>query len=302
MDPTLLVLAAGIGRRYGGLKQTEAMGPGGETIVDYSVYDAIRAGFGRLVFVIRPEIEQMFKESVAAGFDTRIEVEYAYQQLDSCTGEFPVPFNRGKPWGTAHAVLVAEKLIDGPFAAINADDFYGAAAYTLMADHLRSACDTDVADYSMVGYVLRNTLSEFGGVARGLCKCDERNMLEKIVETFGIVKDGDRAKYRDGAGRIHPLSGDEIVSMNIWGFTPSIFGHLKREFAGFLEEHGQDTDAECLIPTVVNVLVAAGEVRVKVLPSRDPWCGVTYPEDKPYVVRTIRKLVARGDYPERLWS
>jgi len=302
MEPTLLILAAGIGSRYGGLKQTDPIGLGGETIIDYSVYDAIGAGFGRLVFVIRREIESAFRESIASRFDSTIPVEYVYQEMDACTGGFTVPSGRSKPWGTGHAVLVAEKLIDGPFAVINADDFYGATSFRLLAEHLHGACDTSVADYSMVGFVLRNTLSDFGAVSRGICKCDDTNRLRKIVEITNIVKDGDRAKYRDDTGKLHPLSGSETVSMNTWGFTGSIFDHLGQRFAEFLAEHGHDPNAEYFLPTVVNTLVAAGRAQVRVMPSRDSWFGVTYPEDKAFVARNIRKLTARGEYPETLWG
>ena len=302
MEPTLLILAAGIGSRYGGLKQADPMGPHGETIIDYSVYDAIRAGFGKLVCVIRREIEPAFREQIAGKFDSKIPVEYAYQEMDACTGGFAIPPDRGKPWGTGHAVLVAEKLIDGPFAVINADDFYGATAFRLLAGHLHAARDTSVADYSMVGFVLRNTLSDFGTVSRGVCKCDDTDRLRKIVEITNIVKDGERAKYRDGTGKLHPLSGSETVSMNTWAFTPSIFDHLGQGFAEFLAERGQDPDSEYFLPTVVNTLVAAGRAQVKVMSSPDSWFGVTYPEDKAFVARNIRKLTARDDYPETLWG
>ncbi len=302
MQPTLLVLAAGIGSRYGGMKQAEPVGPAGETLIDYAVYDALRAGFARVVFVIRREMESAFRESIANRFDTQIPVEYAYQQLDSCTGGFVAPPDRSKPWGTGHAVLVAADLINGPFAAINADDFYGAAAFQQLAEQLRGAKDSSVADYSMVGFVLLNTLSDFGSVARGVCKCDENSFLQKIVEITDIRKDGDRAKYRDDAGKMHPLAGTETVSMNMWGFTPSIFDHLRHGFAAFLQEHGHDPGAEYFLPTQINTLIATGQARVKVLSSQDTWFGVTYPQDKPRVMRAIRKLTARGDYPQRLWT
>ena len=302
MEPTLLILAAGIGSRYGGLKQADPMGPGGETIIDYSVYDAVRAGFGRLVCVIRREIESAFRKQIASKFDSKIPVEYAYQEMDARTGGFAVPSGRNKPWGTGHAVLVAEKLIDGPVAVINADDFYGATSFRLLANHLHEARDTSIADYSMVGFVLRNTLSDFGSVSRGVCKCDDTGRLRKIVEITNIVKDGDRAKYRDDAGKLHPLSGSETVSMNTWGFTPSIFDHLRQGFAEFLAESGHEPDAEYFLPTVVSTLVAAGRAQVKVMSSPDSWFGITYPEDKTFVARNIRKLTARGEYPETLWG
>jgi len=295
-------LAAGIGSRYGGLKQAEALGPDGETFIDYAVYDAIRAGFGKAVFVIRRDIETAFKESIAGRFDDKIETAYAYQELDCYTGDFTVPADRKKPWGTAHAVMVAADMINEPFASVNGDDFYGAVSFALLGKYLSTARDTNAGDYSMVAFELRNTLSEFGGVNRGICKYDEQYNLKKVVETYDIKKDGSRAKFSDDTGKVHPLSGDELISMNMWGFTPSIFDHLREGFASFLQEHGHDPKAEYLLPTLVNTLVATGTANVKMLPSKDAWFGVTYPEDKPYVVRNIRKLVAQGDYPEPLWG
>jgi NDP-sugar pyrophosphorylase family protein len=301
MQPTLLVLAAGIGSRYGGLKQTDPMGPGGATIIDYSIFDAIRAGFGRVTFIIRREMEDAFRETIASRFESRIEVDYVYQEMDACTGSFSIPPGRAKPWGTGHAVLVARDAIADPFAVINADDFYGRTAFDLLCRHLDTARDTAVANYAMAGFILRNTLSEFGSVARGVCKCDEDNVLKKVTEITDIVKDGSRAKYRDETGKLHPLSGDETVSMNTWGFTPSVFDHLSRAFDEFLQERGYDTGAEFFLPTVINGLIATGTARVKVLPSADAWFGVTYPEDKRRVVRNIKQLIARGEYPESLW-
>ena len=295
--PTLLVLAAGMGSRYGGLKQIDPVGPAGETIIDYSVYDAIRAGFGKLVFVIRKDIEQPFKEIVGARFAGRIPIEYAYQELDKLPAGFTVPPGRTKPWGTAHAILMAEPVIHEPFAAINADDFYGAHAYRLLAEHLRSGS----ADYAMVGFILRNTLSEFGSVARGICQVDEQQLLRTVTELTKIEPAGTGATNTVD-GQVTQLTGDEAVSMNFWGFNPGLFAQLKGEFVDFLKRSGTELKSECYIPTVTNDLVAAGRARVKVLRSNDSWFGVTYREDRPRVVASIRQLIARGDYPEKLWT
>jgi UTP-glucose-1-phosphate uridylyltransferase len=296
--PTLLVLAAGMGSRYGGLKQIDPVGPTGETIIDYSIYDALRAGFGRIVFVIRHDIEDAFREAIGRKFEKRAPVDYVFQELDKVPDGFSVPSNRTKPWGTCHAILVAENAIHEPFAAINADDFYGASSYKILHDQLTSGSP----DYAMVGFVLRNTLSEYGAVSRGLCSCDSNNYLQSIVELTKIEKDGNGAKYADESGAIHQLSGDEIVSMNLWGFHPSLFAHLHKLFADFLKKHGREEKSEFYIPTAINFLVNLGKARLKVLRMPDSWFGVTYREDKPHVVASIRALVTRGDYAGKLWT
>jgi UTP-glucose-1-phosphate uridylyltransferase len=295
--PTLLVLAAGMGSRYGGLKQIDAVGPNGETIIDYSVYDALRAGFGKLVFVIRHDIEKPFKETIGARFEKRMPVEYVFQELDQLPPGFSVPPDRKKPWGTGQAILMAENAIHEPFAAINADDFYGANSFRILAEQLRSGS----MDYVMVGFILRNTLSEHGTVARGACRVGTDGFLQSVTELTGVEKDGDGAKYTDAAGIIHRLSGREPVSMNMWGFTPALFGHLGGQFAGFLKEHGQEEKSEFYIPAALNELVIAKRERVKVLRTPDSWFGVTYREDRPFVIEGIRRLIVRGDYPEKLW-
>lgn len=296
--PTLLVLAAGIGSRYGGLKQIDPVGPAGETIIDYSIYDALRAGFGKLVFVIRKDIEQQFREIVGARFEKRVAVEYVYQSLENISPRFTVPAGRTKPWGTTQAILMAADAIHEPFAAINADDFYGAESFRVIGGHLSSGSP----DYAMIGFVLRNTLSEFGSVARGVCQVNADGTLEDIVELTKIERDGDHARNTDAAGNVTQLTGDEPVSLNFWGFTPNVFNQLRENFEKFLEQHGSDAKGECLIPTTVNELVSAGEARVKVLRAGGSWFGVTYREDRPRVVDSIRQLIAAGEYPERLWS
>src|SRR5882757_889630 len=295
--PALVVLAAGMGNRYGGLKQIDPVGPGGETIIDYSIYDALRAGFGKVVFVIRKDIEQAFKQAVGSRFERHIAVEYVFQELDKLSVGFSVPAGRTRPWGTLHAILMAVDVIDGPFAVINADDFYGSEGYRVLAQHLQSG----TADYAMVGFVLRNTLSDFGGVSRGVCKVGNDDFLQGIVELTDIERDGLHARNTDSTGRITTLSGDEVVSMNMWGFTPNVFGQFREHFERFLRSNGSDIESESYLSTTVNELVLAGQARVKVLRTNDSWAGVTYREDHPRVVQTIRRLIAGGNYPNRLW-
>ena len=296
--PALLIMAAGMGSRYGGLKQIDAVGPCGETIIDYSIYDALRAGFGKLVFVIRREIEEPFKETVGRRFEKRVAVEYVLQELDVLPAGYSVPAGRTKPWGTTHAILLAASSIREPFAVINADDFYGAEGYRVLAQHLQSGAE----EYAMAGFVLRNTLSDFGSVARGVCRVSGSGYLESVVEMMKIERDGDRAKNTDSNGVTTLLEGNEAVSMNMWGFTPRIFPQLEERFLRFLELHGTEDKSECYIPSVVNDLVEAGEARVKVLRTHDSWFGVTYREDRPHVVENINRLIRSGAYPERLWS
>ena len=297
-SPTLLVMAAGMGSRYGGLKQIDPVGPAGETIIDYSIYDALRAGFGKLVFVIRQDIEQAFKETVGARFEKRVPVEYVFQELEKLPQGFSVPAGRTKPWGTTQAVLMAEGVIKEPFAVINADDFYGAESYRVLASHLTSGSE----DYAMVGFVLRNTLSDFGSVARGVCRVNAESYLERIEELTNIERDHDGAKNTAPDGTVTALSGDEPVSMNFWGFTPRIFSQLNDVFDGFLKRSGNELKTESYVPAAVGELITAGQARVKVLHSADPWFGVTYREDRPRVVDSIRKLVDAGTYPASLWS
>jgi hypothetical protein len=298
MSATLLVLAAGMGSRYGGLKQIDPVGPAGETIIDYSIFDAMRAGFNKLVFVIRKDIEADFREAVGARFEKRIAVEYVFQELDKLPPGFKVPAGRTKPWGTTHAILMAEEVIHEPFAAINADDFYGAGSFQVLAQQLQSGS----ADYSMVGFTLRNTLSDFGSVARGVCQVDAKGYLTHIIELMKIERDGRGAKSLNADGTVQKLTGDEPVSMNMWGFHPSLFVHLRREFTNFLAQHGQELKSECYIPMTIGSLVSSAHAHCRVLRSEAAWFGVTYREDRPHVVEGIRKLIARGDYPAKLWT
>jgi len=295
--PTLLVLAAGMGSRYGGLKQIDPVGPNGETIIDYSIYDALRAGFGKLVFVIRKDIEEPFRQVVGARFERRVPVEYVFQELDALPPGFVVPEGRTKPWGTTHAILMAADAVREPFAVINADDFYGAEAYRALAGHLQSGA----ADYAMVGFTLRNTLSDFGSVSRGVCTVTSDGLLKDVVEMTTIVRDGAHARNTDASGRVTSLTGDEPVSMNMWGFTPRVFEQLRALFAEFLARNATELRAECYIPSAVNELVSSAQARVRVLGSADSWFGVTYRDDQPRVAESIRRLIHDGRYPERLW-
>jgi NDP-sugar pyrophosphorylase family protein len=302
MKPALVVLAAGIGSRYQGLKQMESVGPHGEAVLDYSVFDALRAGFGKVVFVIRREIEASFRETVGDKYQGRAEVRYVFQELDLLPPGFFPPGNRSKPWGTGHATFLAEPAVEEPFAVVNADDFYGADAYRLISDHLQRAGEGLTHDYAMVGYVLRETLSEHGHVARGLCEIDPQGRLLRVVERTRIFKQEGGASTVDESGQEHALSGDEIVSMNFWGFTPSVFPSLKEQFERFLRRNREDPKSEFYLPTVVDRLVAEGRAGVRVLSHRGRWLGITYREDKPRLVRGIQELVRQGVYPEKLWE
>jgi NDP-sugar pyrophosphorylase family protein len=297
MAPTLLVLAAGMGSRYGGLKQLDPVGPDDETIMDYSIFDARRAGFEKVVFVIRKEMEEVFRGKIGSRYEKRVPVEYVFQEMDKLMPDFSLPEGRTKPWGTTHAILAAATVIHEPFGVINADDFYGANSYRLLAEHLRSGTE----DYAMVGFELRNTLSEFGTVARGVCHVTEDDYLKDVTELTSIELEGPRIISVDSEGQETVLTGDEMVSMNMWGFTPQIFPQLNDDFRGFLKKYGDDLKAECYLPSSVNTLIQAGQARVKVLRSSDAWVGVTYREDHARVVQSIGHLIEQGTYPHRLW-
>jgi len=311
MKPTLLILAAGMGSRYGGLKQIDPMGPGGETLLDYSVFDALRAGFGRAVFVIRPDFEEAFRERVLARFSGRIETAIAYQTLDMLPPGFPLPPGREKPWGTTHAILCAREQVHGPFAMINADDFYGRDSFAVLGRRLVHL-PNESTDYCMVGFTLANTLSEHGTVARGVCRTDDsrtehKSFLADIQEltNVGRVAGGHvegTGTSATGTNHIVRLSGQEPVSMNMWGFTPAIFPQLDAAFREFLATHGGDLKSECYIPMTVGSLVHARQATCEVLPTTSSWFGATYAEDKPLVQASLAALVAAGEYPPSLWA
>ena len=296
MKPTLLVLAAGMGSRYGGLKQLDGLGPNGEIILDYSVEDAIRAGFGKVVFVIRHSFENEFKARInAEHYGHRIEVHYAFQELDCLPEGFTVPEGREKPWGTNHAILMAKDVIHEPFAIINADDFYGRDAFMVMADHLRTL-EGKTGDYCMVGYRLENTLSENGTVSRGVCEIDAQGHLAGMTERTSIGRTANGIEYKDADGTMHPLSADATVSMNLFGFTPDYFGKSEKLFVDFLREHGQEMKSEYYIPFAVNTFIADGSATMTVLKTTAQWFGVTYKEDRPMVVERLARLHGEGVY------
>jgi hypothetical protein len=300
MKPTLLILAAGMGSRYGGLKQIDPMGPSGETILDYSVFDAVRGGFGRAVFVIRPDFEQDFRARVMSRFAARIDVDCVFQTLDMLPDGFALPEGRTKPWGTTHAILCARSAVTAPFAVINADDFYGRDSFAALGRRL-AELPVDSAAYCMVGFTLKNTLSEHGTVARGVCRTDDRGFLADIRELTQVRRTADGAED-NGPGGPTRLTGDEPVSMNMWGFTPHIFLQLDDCFHGFLARHGSEQKSECYIPTSVGELVTSGRATCEVLRTTSHWFGATYSADKAIVQASLAALVQAGEYPATLWS
>jgi len=291
-DMTLLVMAAGMGSRYGGLKQLDEVGPSGETIIDYSVYDAIKSGFSKVVFIIRKDFEDEFKSKISNKFSDDIQVEFVFQDIHLLPNGYSAPNERIKPWGTGHAILCASNVIDGPFNAINADDYYGRESFKTIADYYNNGNDS----FSMVAFQLEKTLSEFGAVTRGLCSVKEDHLIS-VIETENLVKSNTGISSNSDLD----LKGDEPVSMNMWGFTPTIFDYLNEMFELFLSKNIHDQKSEFLIPSVINDLINSGNEVVQVLYSKSSWFGVTYKQDKSYVVQRIKKLVDRGFYPNKLF-
>ena len=301
VKPTLLVLAAGMGSRYGSLKQMDGVGPNGEAIIDYSVYDAIRAGFGKVVFVIRHSFEADFKEVFnAERFGHKIEVEYVFQELDYLPEGFTLPEGRVKPWGTNHAVMMAAKAINEPFAVINADDFYGRTAYATIGDYLKGLEGSE-GRYCMVGYQVSKTLSENGTVSRGVCTVDEEGNLRGMVERTQIERVDGTIVFHDG-GADEPLAEDTPVSMNLFGFTPDYFRHSEAYFKEFLPANIDNLKAEFFIPLMVNKVIKEGTATMRVLKTTSDWFGVTYKEDKPMLMAKIEELIEAGEYPRNLWG
>jgi NDP-sugar pyrophosphorylase family protein len=301
MKPTLVILAAGMGSRYGGLKQVDPVGPAGETIMDYSIYDAERSGFDRVVFVIRHEFEAVFKETIGAKYKNLVEVDYAYQEMGDLPIGYSVPQDRIKPWGTAHAIYAARHTVKGSFAAINADDFYGQDAFRKMGEFLSREPDSQgMLNFAMVGYLLEQTLSENGSVARGVCTLGPQGLLKGVKEMTRLVRVEGGVENQEVPDLPQRLTGKERVSMNMWGFTPELFAALDDHFPRWLERNAGNNKAEWYIPFVVDELVKEGLATVSVLPTEGRWFGVTYREDKPKVVEAISKLVEEGVYPERL--
>ncbi|MDD4644665.1 MAG: sugar phosphate nucleotidyltransferase [Bacteroidales bacterium] len=301
MKPTLVVLAAGLGSRYGGLKQMDSMGPNGESIIDYSVYDAIQAGFGKVVFVLREEIVDDFYELFANRYKKFITVEHAVQRLTDIPSGIGVNPDRVKPWGTGHAVLAAARLLTEPFAVINGDDYYGTDAFKVMAEFLSALDSKAVASQSMVGYNISNTLSENGAVARGICSVDDKMTLTGVVERTHIERKNGTIIFLDENEKEFNLVGNEIVSMNFWGFTPAILPYFQTLFEEFLKQKGNELKSEFFIPYAVNLLIKSQTIAVKVLESNAQWFGVTYQADKPHVQEKITEMYKKGLYPEKLW-
>jgi hypothetical protein len=294
-------MAAGMGSRYGGLKQVEVIGPNDAALLDYSIYDAMKAGFGRVVFIIRKDFENVFRDKIGRKWEDKVSISYVFQELDMLPKGFTVPPGRTKPWGTSHAIWSARREVNEPFAALNADDYYGPRSFLIMADYLSHSVRLDRPDYALVGYKLYNTLSDFGPVARGVCVSGSDGFLKRVVEHLKIEKDGPKARSIDENG-ILPLEGTETASMNFWGFTPYLFGQLDEGFQSFLAAKGLEEKSEYLIPRSVDGFLQAGSAKVKVLPTDDLWFGLTYAEDLPTVKKEIAKLTAQGFYPELLWA
>jgi len=299
MKPTLFILAAGMGSRYGGLKQIDGLGPNGETIMDYSVYDALRAGFGKIVFVIRKDFEEDFRKVVLAKYEDKIPCEVCFQALDKVPAGCTYNTERTKPWGTNHAVLMGKDIIKEPFAVLNADDFYGKESFQVMADYLKSIEGTK-GQYSMVGYRVQNTLSEHGTVSRGVCATDENGYLTGVVERTKIEEKGGKIVNTEDGEELE-IAMNTPVSMNFWGFTPEYFDYVEKSFIEFLKVNGQELKKEFYIPTLVDELIKKGEASCKVLDTPAKWFGVTYAEDKPQFILKINELINKGVYPEKLF-
>lgn len=297
MKPTLLIMAAGMGNRYGGLKQLDQLGPSGETIPDYSVYNALKGGFGKVVFVVRHSFEDAFRSTILSRYTDQIATEVVFQELDALPDGYKVPQNRVRPWGTGHALLMAKEAIKEPFCVINADDYYGAEAFRTMGKALSSLNEESAGRYYTAGYRLGQTLSESGSVSRGICSVDGNNMLTDIVEHKELSRKGEQV---EDAATGHLFSPDTFVSMNFWGFTPDIFASAEKMFKAFLEAHGTEEKSEFYIPSIVNGLIASGNASFEVLPTADSWFGVTYSADRPMVVDRLKAMHEQGIYPTPL--
>ena len=300
MKPTLFILAAGMGSRYGGLKQLDGVGPHGETIMDYSVYDAIRAGFGKVVFVIRHDFEQEFRDKIISKYQDHIAVDVVFQDITALPAGFAPNPERTKPWGTGHAVLMGKDAIKEPFAVINADDFYGAESFQILADALRKVADKENC-YCMVGFQIENTLSENGTVSRGHCQVSEEGYLTGVNECHGIQRKGDKLVYTLADGTEVEFPAGAAVSMNMWGFTPDYFVHTEKAFIEFLQKNASELKSEFYIPTVVNDLITSGTVTLKVEKTPSKWFGVTYAADRPATIEQFKRLTDEGVYPQKLW-
>jgi hypothetical protein len=302
-EPTLIVMAAGMGSRYGGLKQMDPVTAAGEIIIDFSLYDAMMAGFKKVVFVIKKEMEADFRLLIDDRAGRHLETAYAFQELSDLPRGYAAPAERVKPWGTSHAARSCRHLVDGSFAIINADDFYGADAFRMMYEYLEKAEDGEKYQYAMVGYTLEKTLTEHGAVARGVCAVDENDRLKRIVERKKILRRGDQICFADENAEWTPVPGNSLVSMNFWGFTPSMMRKIEEGFPAFLDAAlaGDALGAEYRLPTTVDDLLRSGQADVHILRTEDRWYGVTYKEDKPFVRDALQALKDKGVYPEQIW-
>lgn len=299
MKPTLLILAAGIGSRYGGVKQMDEIGPSGESIIDYSIFDAIRAGFGKVVFVLNPKIEKDFKDIYEPRLNGKIKTDYVLQEVSAVPDGVSINSERIKPWGTGHAVLVAKNVINEPFAVINADDFYGKNAFELISNFMHEKGNNS-SEYGMVGYKLSNTLSENGSVSRGVCQTD-KGYLTDVVERTSIINQGSKIVFEENNIK-HDIDANSVVSMNFWGFTPLFFDQLEKDFRIFIANNADNIKAEFYIPSVANDLIKKNEAEIAVLTSNDKWFGVTYKDDKETTIKRVKDLVDKGIYPTNIWS
>ena len=300
MKPTLVIMAAGMASRYGSMKQIQQFGPSGETIMDYSIFDAIKAGFQKVVFIIREDFADDFKEIFEPKLNGKIETEYVFQEMDKYLEGYEVPENRTKPWGTSHAIMCAKEAVDGPFAVINADDFYGNDSFQKACQFLKTECKEDV--YAIIGYELAKTLSENGSVSRGVCEVDKNNNLVTINERLKIYRENGNIIYEDPNGEKHTLPEDSMASMNFWCFHPSIFSFLQAGFKTFLDENIENPKSEYLIPFSADQFIKKDLGVIKVIPTSSQWFGVTYKEDAPVVQKSLSELVAKGAYPKSLWN
>jgi UTP-glucose-1-phosphate uridylyltransferase len=302
MSPTLLILAAGIGSRYGGLKQADGVGPSGEAILDYSIFDAIHAGFGKIVFVIRKDIEEDMKQVFFDKWEGKVEIETVYQETTNLPGGYICPEGRAKPWGTGHAIWVAREKVKEPFAVINADDFYGRRSYELASGFLSDFDNLLHSRYCLIGYTLKNTLSEHGFVSRAECQTNSEGRLVSITERLKIKRDNGKIRFQGENDQSHELQEDTIVSMNIWGFMPSLFDYLEEDLLQFLEANSMNLKSEFLLPNVIDRLIKSGLVEIPVLPTDAQWFGMTYKEDREIVSAKLKALVDDGVYPSPIWA
>jgi dTDP-glucose pyrophosphorylase len=301
VSPTLLILAAGIGSRFGGLKQAEGVGPSGEAILDYSIYDAVRAGFTKVVFVIRKDILEDMKRIFFDKWAGKIELDYVFQEVNNLPGGFQSPDERAKPWGTGHAIWVAREKINEPFCMINADDFYGRKSFELAAGFLANMDNLLHSRYALIGYHLKNTLSEHGYVSRAECEININGTLKSITERLKIMRAGSRIIYQDDSGNSVPIGENAVVSMNMWGFMPSLFKYLEDGLVEFLKTNAESTKSEFLLPNVIDRLIKSGEVEIPVLQTESKWFGMTYREDLEMVTAKLAQLVKEGEYPRSVW-